>query len=413
MKNFKINKQPEKVVFCRLCVYSNQKVVPSTIKNDKKDHSNRNFLRFNKDGVCSACELILRKKKLNKKNNIDWEKRENELRIILEKFRSRNGSFDCIVPGSGGKDSVFQAETLKKKYGMNPLTVTFSPIIYTDVGMSNFHKWSQNGNVNNFLYTPSGKSYGKLVELSFKNMLHPFQPFIFGQRHFATHIAIKLKIPLIFLGEPHSEFGSDQDEEDLPYMLERYYTKNNNEKINIAGLETKELINKHKINFSDLEYFLPNDINLIRENNIKQYFFGYFEKMQPQENFYKAAKITKFQTSPERTEGTYSKYNSIDDKIDGFHYWTSYVKFGIGRATEEASNELRHGYITRDEAVNLVKKYDGEFPKKYFKEFLSLTNISESEFYEIVDSFRPDHLWKKVGNDYRYGKNWQLKNLLK
>ena len=413
MKNFKINKQPEKVVFCKSCVYSNQKVVPSTIKSDKQDHSNRNFLRFNKDGVCSACELILRKKKTNKKNNIDWEKREYELRVLLEKYRSRNGSFDCIVPGSGGKDSVFQAETLKKKYGMNPLTVTFSPIIYTDVGMSNFHKWPQNGNVNNFLYSPSGETYGKLVQLSFKNMLHPFQPFIFGQRHYATHIAIKLKIPLIFLGEPHSEFGSDEDEEDLPYMLERYYTKNNNEKVNIAGLEIEEITNKHKINLSDLEYFLPQDINLIRENNIKQYFFGYFEKMQPQENFYKAAKITKFQTSSERTEGTYSKYNSIDDKIDGFHYWTSYVKFGIGRTTEEASNELRHGYITRDEAINLVNKYDGEFPKKYFKEFLNLTNMSESEFYEIVDSFRPDHLWKKSGNDYRYGENWQLKNQLK
>ena len=97
--------------------------------------------------------------------------------------------------------------------------------------------------------------------------------------------------------------------------------------------------------------------------------------MLPQENFYNAVKTTGFKVAPERTEGTYSTYNSLDDKIDGFHYWTHYIKFGIGRTTEEAANECRHGYITRDEAVNLVHKYDGEFPKRYFKEFLSLTRF--------------------------------------
>ena len=109
----------------------------------------------------------------------------------------------------------------------------------------------------------------------------------------------------------------------------------------------------------------------MKEKDIQVIFLGFFEKMNPQENFYKASEISGFKTSPERTEGTYSKYNSLDDKVDGFHYWTSYIKYGIGRTTEEASNECRHGYITRDEAINLVKKYDGEFPKKYFNDFLN------------------------------------------
>ena len=129
-----IKNQPKKIIYCKKCVYSNQKVVPSKIVEDDQNHSNRIFLRFGKDCVCSACEAV-EKKFTDKKYKIDWKQRENQLRDILDKHRSRNGSYDCIVPGSGGKDSVFQAHMLKTKYNMNPLTVTFSPARYTDVGM--------------------------------------------------------------------------------------------------------------------------------------------------------------------------------------------------------------------------------------------------------------------------------------
>ena len=413
MNNFYIDGQPKEVIFCNTCVYSNQKVVPSALTADKSDHSNRSFLRFNDNGTCKSCELIQRKNNTSSSENIDWMERENELRSILDKYRSRNGSFDCIVPGSGGKDSVLQAQVLREKYKMNPLTVTFSPIRYTEIGMLNFHKWPENGNVNNFLFSPNGETYGKLTRLAFETMLHPFQPFIFGQRHYATHMALKFKIPLIFVGEPHSEFGSDEDEEDLPYMLDRYFTREKNQEIFVSGVPESELIKKHNIPKSDLEYFLPLEREVIRKNDIQQYYFGYFEKMLPQENFYNAVKTTGFKVSPERTEGTYSTYNSLDDKVDGFHYWTQYIKFGIGRTTEEAANECRHSYITRDEAVNLVHKYDGEFPKRYFEEFLSLTKLNEEEFYDIIDSFRPDHLWQKLGNDFKHAANWKLKKQLK
>ena len=269
------------------------------------------------------------------------------------------------------------------------------------------------GNVNNFLFTPNGETYGKLTRLAFEKMLHPFQPFIFGQRHFASHMALKFNIKLIFVGEPHSEFGSDEDEEDLPYMLDRYFTKEKNQESLISGIPEKELIKKYRIKKSDLEYFLPLDKSVIKKNGIYQYYFGFFEQLLPQENFYNAVKSTGFKISPVRPDGPYSKYNSLDDKVDGFHYWTHYIKFGTGRTTEEAANECRHGYINRDEAVKLVHKYDGEFPKKYFKDFLNLTKLNEEEFFDIVDQFRPDHLWEKNGNDFREAKNWKLKQIVK
>ena len=92
---------------------------------------------------------------------------------------------------------------------------------------------------------------------------------------------------------------------------------------------------------------------------------------------------------------TYSKYSSIDDRIDMFHYYTTLIKFGIGRATYDAAQEIRNGKITRDEGVALVNKYDQEFPKKYFKDFLDYIGISEADFYLTIDRFRSPHLWEK------------------
>jgi len=117
--------------------------------------------------------------------------------------------------------------------------------------------------------------------------------------------------------------------------------------------------------------------------------------------FYYAQKYTGFTANEDgRSEGTYSKYASLDDKTDGFHFYLAYIKFGIGRCTSDASHEIRDGHITREEGVSLVKRYDGEFPKKYFKDFLEYLDITEDHFWRITDAYRPPHLWKKVGGEW-------------
>ena len=402
-----IANSPENVIFCKKCVTSNQKVLSSSLISDDQKHSNRSRMGFI-DGVCDGCIQVDRKYN----QDIDWKERELKLKKILEKYRSRNGSYDCIVPGSGGKDSVFQAEILKKKYNMNPLTVTFSPHMYTEAGMKNFHNWPLNGDVHNFLYTPSGGVHKKLTQLAFKNLLHPFQPFIFGQRHFASHLALLFKIPLIFMGESQSEAGSS-DEIDEIMMQYKYWAKNDNEKILISGLELDELKAKHNITKNDLKYYLPNDVDTLKKNDIRVLYLGEFERFEPQENYYLATRVTGFVANSERTQQTYTKFNSIDDKVDNFHYYTAYIKFGYGRCTEEATREIRNRYITREEGVALVNKFDHEFPDKYFDDFLSYINIKEEEFYETLDKFRPTHLWEKKGNDNKHCSNWILKHKVK
>jgi hypothetical protein len=118
--------------------------------------------------------------------------------------------------------------------------------------------------------------------------------------------------------------------------------------------------------------------------------------------FYYAVEHTGFEPNVERTEGSYSKYSSIDDQIDPLHYYTSMIKFGTGRAMHDASQEIRNGYITREEGVALVKRFDQEFPKKFFGATLEYMRIDEDTFWSVIDDARSPHLWKKAGNDWRF-----------
>ena len=139
---------------------------------------------------------------------IDWKKRYAESKKLCDKYRSRNGNYDCIVPGSGGKDSFVQAYRLKYEFGMNPLTITWAPHIYTDWGWNNLQSWIHSG-FDNYLFTPNGKIHRLLTRLAMDNIFHPFQPFIMGQNHFPIKFLTKLKnIKLIFYGDPNVEYGN-------------------------------------------------------------------------------------------------------------------------------------------------------------------------------------------------------------
>jgi hypothetical protein len=160
------------------------------------------------------------------------------------------------------------------------------------------------------------------------------------------------------------------------------------------------LISKHKLRSNEFEPYLPLDLSE-QKISTQVHYLGYYLKWDPQECYYYASEHTGFQANSERTPGTYSKYSSIDDKIDMFHYFTTLIKFGIGRATYDAAQEVRNGKITREEAVHLVHKYDQEFPQKYYADFLSYIGLSDAEFWATVDTFRSPHLWDKGADGWR------------
>ena len=381
---------PNQVKFCKKCVISNQRP-SSTVEFKNEKGENKKVINFNDDGVCSAC--IYHEEK---ETGIDWISRDKKLVELLAKFRSNDGSYDVIVPGSGGKDSAYTAHILKYKYGMNPLTVTWAPHLYTDIGMKNFQEWMHTGGLDNILYTPNGKLHREMTKNAFHNLLHPFQPFIVGQRIIGPAMAKKFGVKLVMYGENQAEYGNAIEENTNPIMNMEFFSADNALEMKFGGITMEEYINTGRYSKDDFApYIAPSKKELI-DAGVEVHYLGYYLKWDPQECYYYAVDHTGFQANPIRTEGTYSKYSSIDDKIDPFHYLTTLVKFGIGRCTYDAAQEVRNGKITREEAAYLVKKYDTEFPEKYFKEFLEYIDTSEEEFHKTIDKHRSPHIWKKI-----------------
>ena len=254
------------------------------------------------------------------------------------------------MPGSGGKDSAMTAHLLKYKYGMNPLTVTWPPILYTDYGLKNFNNWLDVGGFDNISFYRNGNVMKKLTKLSIENLLHPFQTFITGQKNIAPKIALKYGIPLIFYGENQAEYGNPIADNHSALMDKSFYTFKNINNLFLGGVSVKELRERHNFEIADLLPFLPPAPNEYKRGpDIQYHYLGYYEKWIPQEVYYYAVENTGFKARPFRSQGTYSKYSSIDDKIDDLHYYTTFIKFGIGRATYDASQEIRNNHITRDE----------------------------------------------------------------
>jgi N-acetyl sugar amidotransferase len=333
---------PKDIVFCARCTYSNQK--PNSDKEYKHTRSSKKpTLAFDQDGVCSACRVA------EKKRQVDWASRDKQLRELCDRFRRTDGGYDCVVPGSGGKDSFYAAHKLKYEYGMHPLTVTWAPHIYTDWGWRNFQAWIHAG-FDNYLFTPNGRVHRLLTRLALEQMFHPFQPFIMGQMYFPPRIATELRIPLVFYGENPTEYGNDAKGDAKATKDLDYFASSDRSQIYISGTSVTDLKSRFGLTNHDLSPYLPPDPELLKAEKIEVHYLGYYLPWHPQECYYYAVEHGGFQAAPERTAGTYSKYSSIDDKIDDLHYYTTFIKFGIGRATYDSSQEVRNGELERDEA---------------------------------------------------------------
>lgn len=386
---------PEEVIFCKKCVMSNQRPA-STAEFKHTINSKKVTMNIDAELICDACRQAEIKEK------IDWGKREDELLRLLEKYRRNDGNYDCLVPGSGGKDSAYQAHILKYKYGMHPLTITWPPIMYTDYGYGNFRKWIEVGGFDNISFNQNGKVMKLLTRLSIENLFHPFQTFILGQKNLAPKIAAKFGIPLIFYGENEAEYGNPIADNVTSLRDKSYFAMHNLDEMYLGGVAIKELQEKYKIPLVDLMTFLPAPAKELEGSNIEVHYLGYYLKWTPQEVYYYATEHTGFKARPFRTQGTYSKYNSIDDKIDDLHYYTTFIKFGIGRATYDASQEIRNKHLTREEGQALVKRFDGEFPDRYFNEIMDYLEMDGEYFKnELANKFRSPHLWTKVNGEWK------------
>jgi N-acetyl sugar amidotransferase len=307
---------------------------------------------------------------------------------------------------------------------MHPLTVTWAPHVHTEWGWSNFQAWIHAG-FDNYLCTPNGRVHRLLTRLAVENLFHPFQPFILGQKSLAPKMAVLHKLPLVFYGENEAEYGNPRQDMETAKRDWTYYTAGDRSKIFLGGTSLRDLKDVYGVEDYELQPYLPANPEDLTGLGVSVHYLGYYLKWHPQSCYYYAVEHGGFQASPERTPGTYSKYNSIDDRIDDFHYYTTYIKFGIGRATYDAAQEVRSGDITREEGVALVKRFDGEFPERFAEEIFRYLTISAKEFpvasgafdhpamdrdyfMELADKFRSPHLWIKDEGRWRLRHSvWQ------
>ncbi len=376
---------PKEVHFCKNCVVSNQR--PRTV--------------LNKHGVCSACQWAYEKDHV-----VDWDSRQKELEQLCDKYRSKDGSFDVVVPGSGGKDSGFTAHQLKHRFKMHPLCVTWAPFDWTDIGWKNLRAFVASG-FNNIIGQPDGIFHRKLARIAFELKGDAWEPFTYGQKAWAYNIAHKFGIKLIMYGENGElEYGGsakykNQPKEGPDEWESEYFKGSSVDDLVAFGIE-KGILKREEINEKSLQWYKAPPVDVVADSGLEMHWYSYYVKWTPQENFYYTVKHTNFNLNDEgRTESTYTKYASLDDKADGFHFYLGYMKFGLGRASRDAQQDIRRNHITREEGVALVYRYDHEFPKKHFTWFLDYLGITEEFFWQVMDFYRKrSNVWEKVNGQW-------------
>lgn len=366
------------ITFCKKCI------MPSS----------RPRVNFNPDGVCNACINAEEKKK------IDWSKRENEFFEIVERIKKnkeRNLDYDCIIPWSGGKDSTSIALKLKK-FGLNPLLVTFSPLILNECGQKNRNSLINRG-FDAILIQPNNDVAKKLAKRFFIERGNPKVAWDAGINSTPVQIASNYKIPYIFYAEHgESEYGG------LVLSEESKRTRDTQEVIEHQIGDYPENWVNDEISAKDLNVYIFPDKDK-KKNNITSYYFSYFFKWSMLENYHYVKKeMPEFEENPNgRTEGTFTNFDSLDDKIDDLYYYMQYIKFGFGRATRDSCRMIQNNQMTRAEAIDLARKYDGEEPKIYQKEVLEYLDINNEQYFEIIEKHRNNEIWKQHQN------NWKLK----
>jgi N-acetyl sugar amidotransferase len=340
---------------------------------------------FNEEGVCDACVSAERKK------DIDWEARESELRTILDRYRSKDGTrYDCIIPVSGGKDSCYQSYTMKYKYGMHPLCVNFVPCEMTDVGLQNILFLRDLG-FDMIQVAPNRKVYRDMVKVGFHKLGDCCWPEHIGIFTAPVRVAVNYKIPLLIWGENSQfEYGGPASSRDNSTLNKGWL-----EQFQMLGYRVTDLVH-HGLSLSDLKPFIYPTDQEIDELGITGLYLGYYTKWDGRRNMERMKQLGWHTNPGGPVEGTYADYENLDCKwVGGLHDYLKFVKYGYGRATDNACIDIRHGRMTRLEGFKLAKQYDGQIPWKYLPDFLRFIDCTDEQFLQTINRFTNLTIFKR------------------
>jgi len=368
-------------------------------------------LTLDENGICSACNYV------KIKGTIDWETKWKELKNIFDKFRSKDEkNYDCIIPVSGGKDSIYQTYVVKEEFGMNPLLVAFRPREWTELGRKNLENLKIKLDVDCIEFTPKRELYKQIQKVGFTCFGDASWPEHMGIFTVPVQIAVKFKIPLIIWGEnSQAEYGGPLEDQERNFQDvdwhkkygETIYVKNQT-----SGYRNIEHMLEHGAEMRDLlPYIYPSDEEILKVG-VTGLYLGQFLKWNGIKQLQKMKQKYGFMVHDGPMEGTYTNYENLDNKGQGLHDYMKWIKFGYGRATDQASVEIRHRTLERKEGLTLVKKYEGKIPERYLEEYLKDFEITREEFFKIVDKHANFDLFKKDKNgNLLRDENWNLEKI--
>jgi N-acetyl sugar amidotransferase len=347
---------------------------------------------FDEAGVCSGCNYHASKMD----TDVDWVERERMFANLMKEAKSlaaeRGNSHDCIVPISGGKDSHYQVWLLKEKYQMNPLLVSFNHGFNTPAGIRNLRNLVQKSGCDAVVYTAGVNSVRKISRLMLEKVGDLTWHYHAGIMTFPFKVAVEKNIPLIVWGE-HG-FAELTGMVSLKDFVE--FTKWKRKEHDMRGFDAEDLIGENNIQLEDIEpYVYPTD-DQIEKVGVSGIYISNFFKWDAEAHAGLMKNTWDFGFITYKRDRTFNLYSKIEDHANDVHDYLKYLKFGYGRATDDASMEIRHGRITREEGLLLVKEYDGKEPRtlNFYCNFLG---ISKPDFYEMVESMRDPAIWQKIG----------------
>jgi N-acetyl sugar amidotransferase len=346
--------------------------------------STRPRITFNERGWCNACVWSEKKRSLN------WDERQVELESLLDKHRKNDGSFDCMVPCSGGKDGSYVAYNLKHKYRMNPLCITITPALTLPLGDLNLRAFVASG-YNHISVNPDHEAMRILNKTGFIEMGFPYYGWLISIQSAVIRMAIAFNTNLIFYGEDGEvEYGGSSETSQNP-IYDVHYQK----KVYLEGGYEKVLA-ASGLTASQLNFFNFPDNSELNKHKIQLTHWSYFENWDPYRNYLIAKEHCGLKEAEDSNAGTFTNFSQNDQALYALHTYLMYLKFGFGRANQDACIEVRRGAMNREQAVNLVRLYDGHYPEEFITLYLDYYQMTQAEFDKVLDRYANKELFEKI-----------------